>query len=177
MRALVLGICLCLPSSVPDLLLPGHTTVRHELALTWDDSVTTRFVASPGHRMHGHRLLTRGEPFPFSSKYGTRLYAVPADAEWPDAKVSLRDSPWPSAAIPVRELAAVRSGHPVARVLTTLRVVAVRADRLELEVVGEQRFGRFDLPIDGPLWLPLLLIAGAGGVWLLRFHAPRRRGA
>lgn len=176
-RALVLAICLCLPASAPDMLLPGHTATKHELVLTWDDAVRERFVASPGRRLHGSRLLTRGEPFPFSSKYGTRIYAVPADAVLPDAKATLRESTWPSAAIPVREVASVRNGYPVTRVLTTLRVAAVRDDGLELEVIDEQRFGMFDLPIVGPIWLPLVLIAGFGFVLLRRFHAAREPAA
>lgn len=174
MRALALAAGLCLSASAPDLLLPGHTPAKHELVLTWDDTVPTRFIASPERRHWGYRILTRGEPFPFSTKYGTRIYAVPAAAELPDPKSTLRDSPWPSAAIPVRELSSVRAGYPVTRVLTRLRISSLRDDGLELAVVDEQRYGMFDLPVVGPPWLPLVLIAGFGLVLLWRCHLARK---
>ena len=170
MRALAATLCLCLPSSVPDVLMPGYVSARHELVLNWDEGITNRFVASPTRGFGSFQVIAAGEPFPFSSKYGTRIYAVPADGPVPDAN-TLRESTWPNASIPVRQMAAVPLGFPVAHVVTSLRVAGLRDDGFELQVVGEQRFGRFGLPVVGPVWLPLVLIAGLGFVLLARCRA------
>ena len=171
MRVILLGLCLCLPLSTPDFLPPGYSAVRHELVLNWDDNVDTRFVFSPSRRNYGYHVITRGKPFPFwkSGYYGPHIFAVPPNAVLPDPKETLRGSPWPCALVPVHEVRSVPIGYPVVRILTTLRVAAMREDGFLLEVVEEERFGMFDLPV-GPVWLPLLAIAGVGFLLLLRFN-------
>ena len=175
MRAPLLALLLLPAAPVPDLLLPGHKGVRHELVLEWGDDVGGyRFVASPVAGLHGNVEIRRGVPFRFSSKYHTRIYAAPAGAAPPDPRESLRDVSWASADVPVREVASVAAGHPLARVETVLRVRGVGPERIQLERVAERRFDALGFELGGLDWLPLALLALAGGAWAVRLEREGR---
>src|SRR5687767_8384022 len=148
MRAFAFAALLALPVSRPDVLPPGRSAVRHELKLTWNDALAGwRFVASPTRGLHGCTEIAPGEPFPFSSKYMTRIYAVPTAAPLPADAELLASSDWPRGAIPVGQVWAVPAGHPLQHVITSLHVRAVQGDTIDLQVLGEQRFGPFGWPL------------------------------
>ena len=172
-------LCLLLAATTaPDILPPGHKDVRHELILEWgDDNAQHRFVASPTAGFHGHVEIRRGEPFTFSSKYGTRIYAAPAGAQLPPAGQRMQEVTWPSADVPVREVQSIASGHPLARVETKLRVTQVSAEGIRFEQVSERRFDAHGLELGGLDWLPLCVFGAAGAFWLLRLERRNRRTA
>lgn len=175
MRALQLVFaCSLLGPPAPDVLPPGHQSVRHELTLRWpSDGEQHVFYASPTRGFGSSHRIVAGEPFPFSSKYGTRIYALPRDAEPPVGHEAWLASPWPRTAPPVAEVSSVPAGQPLARVETALAVRLVRGDTIELEVLGERRFDRSGAPLGAGSSLPLLAIAALGGLLLLRLA--RRR--
>lgn len=173
--ACCLAVVYLTPAAMPDLMPPGRKQVRHELVLDWGAVPREqRFVASPIRGFHGSCEIHPGEPFPFSSKYGTRIYAVPSDAAVPPQERIAADCSWPSAAIPVREVASTAAGHPLARVESTLAVRAVRADGLELACTGQRRLDAMGNELGDLDWVPLAAIAGAGAwlVWRLSRRAP-----
>jgi len=165
--------------AVPDLLPPGHKDVRHELILLWDaTALPQKFVASPMRGFHGNVTIRPGEPFPFSSKYGTRIVAAPPGADLPPPAERLADVPWPSAPVPVREVRSIGAGHPLARVETTFRITAVENDTIRFERVAEHRFDAAGRELGDLDWLPLCLIAAGGAFWLWRLdRAGRTPGA
>ena len=172
MRTFALAALLALPASRPDILPPGQAAVRHELQLTWNDDLSSwRFVASPTRGLRGSTVIAPGEPFAFSSKYGTRIYAVPTTASVPADSRLLAEGDWPRADIPVGQVWAVPYGHPLQHVITSLRVRAVHGGTVDLELLGERRFGAFGLPLGPAPWLPLVVIAAAGVVLLRRCRA------
>lgn len=174
MRAVLLVAALA-TIPLPDILPVGHKDVLHELVLQWDEAALPwRFVASPVRGFHGHRVIRAGEPFSFSSKYGTCIFAAPPDAELPPSKERLKDESWPRAKVPVREVRSIAIGHPLARVETTLRVVGVTADTITFERAGERRFAKNGSELGDLDWLPLAAIAAAGAFWLWRLDRPRR---
>lgn len=165
-------------SAPPDLILPGHKPVRHEVVLDWKDALGAyRFVASPTRGFHGHLLIEPGSPFAFSSKYGTRIWALPVGAALPDAAgvAIARDSTWPNARVPVGEIRSVALGHPLARVVTSLRIVEVRDGVLRFERVGERRYDAHGRELGSLDWLPLLVIALGGAAWLMVLDRRRPR--
>lgn len=156
---------------------PGHKDVRHELVLDWPIDRDWRFVASPTHGFHGAHAVQRGQPFAFSSKYGTRIYALPADAPLPAARERIADVAWPQTGIPVAEVRSVPSGHPLARVVTTLRVVGVDAGTIRLERVGEVRYDAAGRELGDLDWLPLAVLAAGGACWLFGLARHSRTAA
>jgi hypothetical protein len=155
------------PTALPDVLPPGYHGVRHELVLDLPAGTTApALVAFPTQGFGVAMRVMPGEPFVFSSKYGTRLYqlavgeALPrkADEAWAQQHASL--------AIPVQEVHALPMLMPVTRVRTTLRVVNDAAG-LRLLVVGSERFDRRDRPFDpAAVAVGFLLLAAAGAGWL-----------
>ncbi|HEX6811939.1 MAG TPA: hypothetical protein VF384_09990 [Planctomycetota bacterium] len=176
MRAFVLAALLALPSSRPDVLPPGRNPVLHELQLTWNGLPEWRFLAAPTRGLRGCTEIAPGTPFPFSTKYLTRLYAVPAGARVPADAELLHSSDWPRADIPVDQVWSVPSGHPLHHVITSLHVRGVQGRSVDLQVLGEQRFGPFGLPLGSTPWLPLPVVATIG-VLLLRRCRARGDGA
>lgn len=173
MRAALIVACL-LAVPARDLIPPGHTDVRHELVLVWDAAALPySFVASPTHGFHGNIRIRAGEPFRFSTKYGTRIHAAPPDAQLPAAKERVANEPWPAAPVPVREVRSIATGHPLARVETTLRIVRVAGDTIVFERVGERRLDRAGNELGDLDWLPLAVIAAIGAAWTWRLGRTR----
>lgn len=173
MRTALLAACL-LAIPARDLIPPGHTDVRHELVLVWDSTALPYvFVASPTHGFHGNVQVRAGEPFRFSTKYRTRILAAPPDARLPAAKERVVNETWPAAPVPVREVRSVATGHPLARIETTLRVVRVTGDTIVFERVGERRLDAAGNEIGDLDWLPLAVIAAVGAAWTWRLGRAR----
>jgi hypothetical protein len=162
-------------SSHRDILPPGHKPVVHEIVLEPGlDVAPWRFVAAPSPGLAGMTPIVLGEPFRFSSKYGTAIWALPADAELPvrfDRPTMVRFAVCNDL---VQEVASVPLTSPLARVRTTYRIAGVSEREVCLELVAEQRFdaaGR-ELALTA-LWWPCLPIAAIGLIGL-RALARRR---
>lgn len=160
-------------ASAPDLLFPGHKRVLHQLLLQSGPATSGwTFVAAPTAGF-GVEVVTVGEPFAFSSKYGTRLHAFRPGATIP---ASWNDFVNTGAALPA-EIHSVPVMHPLARVLTTLRVLAVDDRGIAVEVVDEQRFDASGAPLytgigAAALQLGIAAIGLAGLVLITRRRAP-----
>lgn len=131
-----------------DVLPPGSRGIEHTLVLQpspWFERLELHAFPTAG--FGGATRLAPGEPFTFSSKYGTRIYAFEpgtAPEEWKldlDAG-NLRDprldAPWSALGeIPVQEDDAVPIASPVESVRTTLRIASIEAGAIRLDVVDE----------------------------------------
>ncbi|MCA8970167.1 MAG: hypothetical protein KDC95_10300 [Planctomycetes bacterium] len=160
-----------LMANLPDVIVPGHKSVDHRITLDWgSDLERYRFYVSPNAGFHGNALAERGAELRFSSKYGSRVWAVPVTEEPPVAGKRI-EGPWPNARVPVGEWSSVPIGTPVAKVITHLRIVAVDGETLRFETVSEQRFDGRGREIGSGSWLVLIVIAvvGAAAVfWLMK---------
>ncbi|MCR9245031.1 MAG: hypothetical protein NXI31_08355 [bacterium] len=163
------------PTPIPDVLLPGHKPVQHELVLEWNTAeLEHRFVAFPVRGFHGHTVIEPGQPFSFSSKYGTAIYALPSGAAVPSDRTGFENANWAGTGVPVGEVGSVPIGNPLTRLETVLRVTGVGEAAITFERVREQRFdangnviGQHDV-----WWLALFAAAGAT---LLAFVVVRQR--
>jgi hypothetical protein len=167
LRLAVLALASLAP---PDILPPGAKGVRHELVLRADPATAGwRFIASPTHGF-GIAAVTPGEPFRFSTKYGTRLWALPPDAPMPTRHDLLESHP--SAELPL-ELGSTAITNHLARIVTTLELLAIEGTEIRLRVVGEERFDAAGRRLHGGwLFTVILLLLAAGGLagtaWLWR---------
>ncbi len=159
----------CAPPE-PDVVLPGFRPVAHELVLEASPHFAEfDFFAAPTAGFGGCTRIVPGEPFQFSSKYRTRIYALPKGATCPEgyrpasgttaaAEVALA-----SGDIPVQDTGSVPAISPVEHVSTTLRIASVADGAIRLEVVDE------DVDWDPRVaWVVGLAFAvGAGGILVL----------
>lgn len=169
--------------AVPDLLPIGHRGVVHELVLEDSELLGQfRLVAGPTRGFGGLAEIDPGVPFRFSSKYGTRIYALPLDEPLPAESPALGRFPagWPeeflTGSIPVLEVRSVPVLSSVHRILTTLRITGVDEKEREigLKVTAEQRWDRRGRPITWasiPI-LSVLALAGLAGIALLARTRP-----
>ena len=172
--------------SPPDFLPIGHRPVVHELVIQ-DDPLFARYriVAGPMHGFHVLEGVRPGVPFEFSSKYGTKLYALPLGAPMPTDAPHLEGFPadWPeqslTGAIPRGEVRSVPIHSGVYRVLTTLRIEGHTATMFELAVEREERWDRNGQLIGWGSSLVLLgfTLAGLIGIVYLARKAPRSEAA
>jgi len=174
MRALLLALVLIPGTPPPDLLLPGHKSVRHELILDWGEE-SGRFIAYPTRGFHGPHEIERGKPFRFSSKYGTKIYAVPADAVFPEDREAATAVAWPRARVPVGEVRSIPASNPLAHVLTTARITAVTANGIEFKILGERRMDGSGNEIGNFDWVLLVLVASVGVAMLLVLNRRAQR--
>ena len=146
--------------------------MEHTLVLEGDRG-DLQLVAAPTHGF-GQTEVQLGEPFRFSSKYGTRLWLFEPGVEWPerydrDAFEGL--GVWLE--LPA-EISYAPLIHPLATVRTTLRLVGVREGEPRLEFVEEERLTDWGQPTsEVELAAALLSVAAIGG--LLLFFLGRRR--
>ena len=79
--------------------------------------------------------VVAGEPIPFSSKYGTRLYAVPSDYV-PANKMSRGEPlPFPSCDVPVSSITYVPVFSPVTKIRSTCKITDVTDDAISIELI------------------------------------------
>lgn len=137
MRTLLLLVVLCLPAPARDVLLPGHRAVSHTIVLE-GDAAGHRLVAAPTAGFAVQEVAI-GEPFRFSSKYGTRLWAfaqgTPVPERW-DAELFAKSAL--VASLPP-EIASVPVTSSLRSVQTTLRVDGLASGRLALSKLSEVR--------------------------------------
>ena len=173
--SLLLAFCCALASAAParaDLLMPGWRRIEHTLVIERAElPAGTRLVAAPTRGFGGMHAIEFGEPFDFSSKYGTRVYLVAAEETLTDRADEAWKAGHRSTTIPVTQVSSVPLTSPLESVRTTLRLAALDGERFELAVVGEDR--RYDAKLA--TLLVGLVLAGIGAlVWLRR---RRRRAA
>ena len=163
-------------SPSPDIVLPGTRPVEHTLVLE-GDAAGRRLIAAPT-RGFGQVEVRLGEPFRFSSKYGTRLWLFDPALELPARYERERfEQLGDSLGLP-REISAVPLIHPLGRVQTTLRLSGVAAGQPRLKLVDEQRVTLWGRPTSElALTSALLGVAGVGLVALILLRRRRRRRA
>jgi hypothetical protein len=173
-KALLVAAWLLAAPLHADLIPPGTRPIEH--TLVFDDSPwfqQYRIVAAPTLGFAGEVVVQPHVPFRFSSKYGTRLYAVPLEVTPPsDGWFQARDwwSAQRSADLPVAEEKYVPTVSTLESVQTRLAIVDITATTLRVVVVDEDR--------RHSTWLLLamgvLLLGGTYGLWRLVRRRRRR---
>ena len=164
-RLLWLVLLPVLAPGAPDLIPPGHHSVRSELVFVDGEALRgTRICAAPIRGLHGVAAIEPGVPFRFSSKYGTRIYALPAGEPMPEEFDRARFAQWPSSWPPVGEVRSAPMTRSVAVVRTTCRLVEVGDGGPVIEVVERQTFDANGNPVDERTLLVVLWTVAAAGL-------------
>jgi len=179
-RGLLLSVLCAALSATPleaDVLPPGSRGVRHELVLEASEVLDGwTLAATPVRGFGGVTVIEPGVPFTFSSKYGTRVYALPAGSPVADEPDAVRAAASAEGEIPVAEVTSTPLVSPLTGVVTTLRVVAIEDGVLTLEVAGERSLGVAGLEVrTGLLTGALALVACAGLATVLELARRARR--
>jgi len=165
-------------SSAADVLIPGTKAVRHELVLRTDEALASvTLVVTPVRGFGGVDVIEPGEPFLFSDKYGTRVYALAAGAAVPDEPEAVRSAAHASGGLPVIQVTAAPLASPLARVQTVLGIVSIEGDEIVLEVLDEHRFDATGREEQPAVLLGLLALVATGGTAALLLLHRRTRGA
>jgi hypothetical protein len=163
-----------------DLIPPGQKGVTHQLVFVDSPALAQhRLVAAPVHGFRGTTEVVAGQPFDFSSKYGTRLYVIPKEVvPLPEFDPNLY-SQWPSAEPPVGEITSVPVVSPVTSILTKVRLADVTSGLPKLEVVMDEKFADSHVRFSwgSYLWRPLVLIPVGIIVLLISVRIMRRHRA
>ncbi len=180
LAALTIGF-LCVPQ--PDLTTPGFRKVTQEVAIEnpndfdgWQ--VVAAMFLGPSHVT----LVEPNVPFRYSSKYTTKIYAVPSGVDVSPLQTSpgtRRESleGFMSTRIPVSLPPSVSILSPVERTLTTLRIVGISDEGIQVVAVREQQFDSADQSLGWfRLWGPPLgaIALGILGLIFLRRRRLRR---
>lgn len=165
---LLLGaVMLALSGNTPawaDLLPPGHKRVTHQLVFAKSPLLEThRLIAIPTRGFGGHTEVQADRPFRFSTKYGTRLYVVPAEFV-PPAKVFHGEPlPFPSCDIPVHSVTSVPALSPITSIRSTCKLVGVGDQSLEVELVDHTELNDSGQPVSfRNSVLPMLILSAIG---------------
>jgi len=181
---LLIGFCV-LPSS-PDLIQPGYKRVEQLVAIENPRDFDGWFVVAA--TLLGPidvTVVEPGVPFPYSSKYGTRVYGLPVGTPVPEALVDGRPhgaafDGFPSAHPPVTQPSEVAFYSPTNRALTTLRILRLDESGIGLKQVSTQTLDAHGRPVAWwRLWvLPLgaLAVGLAALTWLVRQRRQRATG-
>lgn len=158
-----------------DVLPAGERAIVHELVLLPSPALSGwTLVAAPSAGFGGHHVVVPGEPFRFSTKYGTQLYACRAEETIPDALSAEWMTAHRPTPIPVLETRSVSLLSPLQRLTTRLEVDGIGPTRVSLHVVDEQRVNAFP---GGVLWVGLGAIAALGLFGLVLLRRGRRARA
>ena len=151
-------------SLVADLIPPGHKSVSHKLVFVDSQLLQShRVIAMPVRGFGGAEEVKAGHPFRFSSKYGTRLYAVPRDFVPPKRVSPGKPLPFPSCEVPVTCVTSVPGFSPVASLTSTCKLSKVTADQIRVELIEHVELDAQGRPASmRRSMLPLLVIASVG---------------
>jgi hypothetical protein len=157
-------MCLIANLGKADILPPGHKNIDHQLVFEssplFDEYC---LVAAPIRGFSGFHIVVPGQPFHFSSKYGTRLYLIPKSVA-ADLKFDREQfDQWPSTLPPVSQIASVFKGSPIDSAVTTARFVGLRDGKPEIVVVEHKELDAAGKPISywrAYGWLAIPLIGG-----------------
>ena len=164
-----------------DLIPFGNKGVSHKLVFVDSPLLTShRLIATPVRGFGGHEEVRPNRPFQFSTKYGTRLYVVPADFEVPEKVTHDQPLTYPSCDVPVSSTTFVPLHSPTASLRSTCKLIAVSDDSIEVELVSHEELDSSGQPVNlFKTAVPLLLIAAtglAGCVLIWRRVRSRRKG-
>ena len=173
-------VCLIANEGKADILPPGYRSISHQLVFEssplFDDYC---LVAAPIRGFGGIHVVVPGQPFQFSSKYGTRLYLIPEsvaeklkfDREYFDQ--------WPSTLPPVSEIRSVPLISPVASVVTTVRFANLQGGKPNIIVVDHKELDSGGKPASYLRAYWWLIFPVVGGVVVLAgvFRRLRSRSA
>jgi hypothetical protein len=157
-----------------DVLPPGHKGVEHDIAVLEPLPDGLVVVAAPTRGFGGVEVLAPGAPIPFSSKYGTRLYVLPAGAAIPADPGAVRAAAIASADLPVSEVVSAPIVSPLSSVVTMLRLTVPTPGQLTVEVVDEVRSNAILAQGNLRLVLGTMLAVGAIGVAAILILVRRR---
>ncbi len=156
-----------------DVIIPGEKPVANEMVVTGGIE-GMRLVATPLAGF-GTAEVIPGKPFRFSGKYGTHLYAVPADVALPeDFDRAFYEQQIPASIFPPAT-PTVPVASPLARILWTYRVLGIEDGELKLELMDEERFGKAGKLDEEGNFVGWLVFIGACGFIGLLLVARRRR--
>lgn len=164
---------LCAPARA-DLIPPGYKRVSHTLVVEPSPLLAAHdLVAYPVRGFGTAVRVVPGQPFDFSSKYGTKLYAVPRDRALPAHPEVVRRE-WfegfASCSVPVVHVGSVPVASPTLSIETRLVLEQLDPDTLRFSVVGET------VERD-PATLAVMAAAVVLGTLGLAWFARRRRRA
>lgn len=137
------AILLCTPSHVTlaDLLPPGHKAVDHYLIFTSSAALQNhRLVAAPIRGLHGFAEIRQGQPVPFSTKYGTRIFAVPTDYQLPEECKPEDLEDFPSTAPPVHAITSLSVLRSTTQIKTFCEVTSVTETAVVIKATGEEEY-------------------------------------
>ena len=165
--------CLLLPLP-PDVLTPGYRPVAHELVVDASPLFDQfEFVAFPVRGFGGTTHIVPGQPFRFSSKYGTRIFALEKGASFAEDKFDAQIKTLATGDIPVGETNQVPVVSPTESITSRLRIRSVENGVIALEVVGEttERNTPLVVVVVG------VMVLGAGGLIALAMKRRRKSSA
>ncbi|MEM1067323.1 MAG: hypothetical protein AAGI63_00400 [Planctomycetota bacterium] len=147
-----------------DLVPVGNKGVTHKLVFTDSPLLEThRIIAAPVRGFGGHAEVRPDQPFYFSTKYGTRLYVVPADYEVPKKVGPGKTLPFPSCDVPVTATTYVPMYSPTDSLRSTCRLLAVTDEAIEVELVDHVELDSNGEPVSlSKSLFPMLLISLTG---------------
>lgn len=165
-----------------DIIPPGNKKVSHHMVFADSPLLQShRLIAMPVRGFGGFTEVQAGQPFQFSSKYGTRLYVVPSDYHPPGKVFHGEPLPFPSCEVPVSSTTSVPKFSPVASLRTTCKLIAVGDDSIGVEVIEHVELGSGNQPVTP--WqrmLPFVAIAATGllgCILVWRWNRARMAGA
>ena len=175
--AIVTSLFLLPNIAVSDVLKPGYKNIKHELVFADTPFISdNQLVAAPIAGFHGIEKIEPEKPFRFSSKYGTRIYLIPAGDSIPtefDRDAFAKYLSWD---MPLSETRSLPASSPIASILTTLRFVGTGVADAKLEVADQEQYdrsGNIAKPGNMMLWFSLAVAAGLG-ICLLAIRRMRK---
>ncbi len=179
---LLLGLCLISPP--PDLTTPGFKKIRQEVAIENPHDFEGWLIVAATHLGPSHvTVVEPGVPFTYSSKYPSRVYALPAGTPVPSSPDNRRIprsefDGFLSASPPVSHPSSVPTISPVARALTTIRIRSISGEGMVLTAVSTRTFDSAGRPVSWVYrWLAPGGIVVLGLVSLVWLRRRRRRRA
>lgn len=164
-----------------DLIPPGHKSIKHQLVFLDSPLLTEhRLIAAPVRGFGGFSEVKAGHPFYFSSKYGTKIYAVPKDYQPPTRYSPGEALPFPHSEPPTNSITSVSLLQNTSRIETHCRLVAVTETSLEIEVTEEIRFDELNnvttggLSLLGKIAISLVGLAGCLALWIVKKFGKRQ---
>ena len=161
------------PSVHADIILPGHKSIQHRLTFVDSPALReNRLIAAPVRGFEGFQEIRVGQPFSFSTKYGTRIYAVPSDYQPPERFDHGESLEFPFADPPVNSITSLSILNSTSKIETRCKLVAVNDQSLIIEVVEEIEYDALGKPTDdqfSPLAKIAISILGFCGcvvIWL-----------
>jgi hypothetical protein len=175
------ALALCLFAPKPDIVTPGFKKVAHQVAVgNSADFEEWAFYGVTPLGPAGITAVVSDDPFTYSSKYGTKIYALPAGTEVPE----LKPREWADWAVDalvaypdVQTASQVTLLSATESVLTTIEIVSVSEGILLLESVAIQHFDEDGEPVSrtfGSLVTWVLVGCGIGGLFAVAMRRKRR---